>query len=531
MAARGKAAEDNAAALQARVFAWLGDAETHGLKEPVRRIDTHAAVVFLAGPDAYKVKRAVTYPFLDFSTLDRREAACRAEIAVNAGNAPGLYLGVVPVCEAEDGRLSLGGTGKVVEWAVHLRRFDDGATLDRLAAGAPLGPALSDALAAVILAAHARAPRCDDLGMALHMRVILADTLADLRAAGAILPGGEVRAVAAALGAAFEEVEPLLLGRAAAGFLRRCHGDLHLGNIVLIEGAPVLFDAIEFDDRIATCDLLYDLAFLLMDLWERGYEADANRLFNRYLAGAEEPEAMIPGLAALPLFLALRAAIRAKVLAALARLAPPDAAGVPGTRAARYLSLAERFLAPAPPRLVAIGGLSGTGKTRLAAALAPVLGRAPGALHLRSDVIRKDYFGVPEQTRLEAAAYAPAVSVEVYRRMAARARAGLRAGQSVILDATHLAEAERAAAAALAAAEGVPFTGLWLEAPPGVLAARVAARMGDASDATEAVVIAQAARDTGPIHWQRLESGGDFAHLRAIALAAVGAGAGRASGV
>lgn len=501
---------------QAAVFAYLSDPATHGLHEPVKRIDTHAASVFLAGAEVYKVRRAVRYPFLDFSTLDLRHKACEAEITVNHANAPALYRGVVAITE-RDGALHLGGAGRVVEWAVHLRRFDEGMTLDHLAERGPLGAALTDRLAAAIRAAHARAPRSGDLGSVAHLRVIVSDSVADLRAAHGILPPDGVERVAQALGAAFEAVESLLLGRAAQGFVRRCHGDLHLGNIVLIEGEPVLFDAIEFDDRIATCDLLYDLAFLLMDEWERGLREDANHLLNRYLAGGEAGLAQIEGLLAMPFFLALRAAIRAKVLAALARMS--EEAEAPRRRAARYLEAVEDFLAPAAPRLIAVGGLSGSGKTRLAAALAPNLGRAPGALHLRSDLIRKEIFGVAETERLGAGAYEPAVSAEVYRRLAERARAGLRAGQSVILDATHLRPEERLAAEDLAVTEGAGFTGFWLDAPVGVLADRVVARQGDASDATPAVVSAQAARDHGMIGWQRLESAGDFAALLASARA------------
>lgn len=510
--------QNRAGGEQAAVFAFLSDPATHGLHEPVKRIDTHAASVFLAGPEVFKVKRAVRYPFLDFSTLDLRHSACEAEIAVNQGNAPALYRGVVAITE-RDGALHLGGEGRVVEWAVHLRRFDEGMTLDHLADRGPLGAALTDRLASAIRAAHARAPRSGDLAAVAHLRVIVSDSVADLRAAHGILPPDGVERVAQALGAAFEAVESLLLGRAAQGFVRHCHGDLHLGNIVLIEGEPVLFDAIEFDDRIATCDLLYDLAFLLMDEWERGLHADANRLLNRYLAGSEAEAGMaqIEGLLAMPFFLALRAAIRAKVLAALARMS--ENAEGPRLRAARYLEAAEEFLAPAAPRLIAVGGLSGSGKTRLSAALAPSLGRAPGALHLRSDLIRKEIFGVAETQPLGAGAYEPAVSAEVYRRLAERARAGLRAGQSVILDATHLRPEERLAAEDLATTEGAGFTGFWLDAPIGLLADRVVARQGDASDATPSVVAAQAARDPGVIGWRRLESAGEFASLLASARA------------
>ncbi|GAB0119414.1 bifunctional aminoglycoside phosphotransferase/ATP-binding protein [Acidisoma sp. 7E03] len=491
---------------QARVFTFLADPATHGLTEPVRRIDTHAASVFLAGQDVYKVKRAVRYPFLDFSTLDRRKRACEAELRVNQPNAPGLYLGLLPITESAAG-LQLGGDGPVLEWAVHLRRFDEAATLDRLAERRGLDARLAARLADVVSAAHARAPVVQNPAAVLHLRTILTDTVEDLQGAIGPLPGPQVAQFVSGAGEALERVMPLLESRAAHGFLRRCHGDLHLGNIALIDGAPVLFDAIEFDEAIATCDLLYDLAFLLMDLWDRGLHAEANLLFGRYLVASAAPLAQMAALEALPFFLALRAAIRAKVLIAQSRLSEEAQRAVTKLEAARrYLKAACAFLTPPPSRLVAVGGFSGSGKTRLATALAPVLGAAPGAVHLRSDVLRKAMLGAGETTRLDPEAYRPEVTARLRMEMAQLARAALRAGHSVILDATHRHPSERAEAADLAASLGVAFRGLWLEAPEVVLRARITGRQGDASDATAAVLAAQLADGTGPLDWTRLDA-------------------------
>jgi aminoglycoside phosphotransferase family enzyme/predicted kinase len=482
---------------QPDVFALLEDPATHGLSGTVTRIDTHGAAVFLAGADVYKVKRAVRFAFMDFATLERRRAACAAEIAVNRDNAPGLYLGVVPITRAA-GALRLGGAGEVVEYAVHLRRFDEAATLDRLAARGSLGAALLDQLARTVAAMHGRAPPRDGGPATQALRTVLTDTLAELAQRPDLFAPERTAALAASLLAAFDAVAPLLRRRAARGLVRRCHGDLHLGNLALIDGAPVPFDAIEFDEAIATSDILYDVAFLLMDLCERGLRADANRLLNRYLAAMPDEKLHIEGLAALPLCLALRAAIRAKVLAAQHR----DEAAL------TYAAAAAGFLDVVPPRLVAVGGLSGTGKTTLADAIAPALGRAPGALHLRSDVERKRLLGVAEAERLPPDGYRPEVTRAVYARLRDVAEAGLRAGQAVVVDAVCQRPEERAALAAIAARTGVAFTGLWLEAPLAVLQHRVDARRGDASDATAAVVAQQAARDGGDIAWHRLEAGG-----------------------
>ena len=500
---------------QRAVFALLQDPATHGRADPVTRIDTHGAAVFLAGPDVYKVKRAVRYPYMDFSTLEKRRAACEAEIAVNRTNAPGIYLGVVPIAR-EGGALRLGGKGEIVEWAVHMRRFDETATLDRLAEKAPLGAALIDKLATAIAAAHRWAPWRDGAAATEAFGRLLRQTVDELAAADDLFPPPEVAALGAALTAAFDRVVALLRRRGEAGRVRLCPGDLRLGHLLLIAGEPVLFDAIEFDEAIATSDILYDLAFVLMDLCQRGLAAEANRLLNRYLGACDDPPLEIAGIAALPLFLALRAAIRAKVIAAEIRL---DPAKIHRRAAAQaYFAAAARFLAPAPALLVAIGGLSGTGKSTLTGALAPALGRAPGALHFRSDAERKRIFAVPETARLPEAAYRPEVSAKVYGRLYELAAAGLGAGQAVIVDATHQRPEDRAAIAEVAARAGVPFAGIWLEAPIAVLMHRVGARRNDASDATAAIVAAQARAGTGAIAWPRLntEQGPDA--LKAAAL-------------
>ena len=232
---------------------------------------------------------------------------------------------------------------------------------------------------------------------------------------------------------------------------------------MLLDGEPTLFDAVEFSDDIASGDVLYDLAFLLMDLEERGLRAAANRLFNRYLA--PEPPDALTGLVALPLFLSLRAAIRAKVEAAGAERLEREKRDAARMAARRYFDCAIRFLDHAPPRLVAVGGLSGVGKSALAHVLAPEIGRAPGALWLRSDVERKTMFGIEETDHLPASAYASDVTRDVYERLIMKARTALRAGQSVLIDATFAAAVERSAAAAAAAELGVAFAGLFLDAP------------------------------------------------------------------
>ena len=258
--------------------------------------------------------------------------------------------------------------------------------------GTALSDAIIDKLALAIRRSHARAPLRDAARSAHALETYIEQNDAAFAERPDLFDPPTARKLTADSRLAFAIVRPVLLKRGEAGFVRRCHGDLHLRNIVLIDGEPTLFDAVEFSDEIASGDVLYDLAFLLMDLEERGLRAVANRLFNRYLA-PEPPEALT-GLAALPLFLSLRAAIRAKVEAAGAERLEGEKRDEARALARRYFDRAVQFLAYGPPRLVAIGGLSGVGKSALAGALAPEIGRAPGALWLRSDLERKAMFAV-----------------------------------------------------------------------------------------------------------------------------------------
>jgi len=500
--------EARAATGQEAVIAFLGDPASYTCNvDRVERIDTHAAFVFLAGDRALKIKRAIKLPYLDFSTLEKRRRVCEREVDINSRTAPELYLGVVPIVRDPDGRLALGGEGDVVEWAVDMKRFGQECLLDQMAAKGELDLALIASLAEHIAAFHAAAePNLEADGVRVIANVV-GDTVSTFEAAGDVLPGDAVQRYAEAIHGALAGQSELLRQRAKRGYVRLCHGDLHLRNIVLLQGEPTLFDAIEFDDNMATIDVLYDLAFLLMDLWHRGLKPHANLLNNLYLARAGEAQDLA-GLAALPLFLSCRAAVRAMVGLHFLPNVPASDRTETIQRIQSYFELAGQLLRPEPPRLVAVGGLSGTGKSTLGIGLAPHLGAVPGALHLRSDVERKRLFRVKLTDRLGQDAYRPAVNARVYHELNRRAKAALEAGQSVLVDAVFLRAEERASLQAVADELGVPFSGIWLSAPEEVLLERVAGREGDASDATPAVVKMQLGLPTGPISWAPVEAGG-----------------------
>lgn len=522
MTAAGAEISAEATEAQARIFAFLADPASYGSPAPaaVKRIDTHGAVVFLAGDNAYKIKRAVRFPFMDFSTLEKRRLACQHEIEVNRRNAPEIYLESVPIRQdALD--LHLGGAvGDIVEWAVHQHRFDETKTFDHLADQGRLDCALMAPLAEAIARAHDQAEICGD-GATQMLRCWLEDTLGGLAGAGDIFVQTDVSLFRDKCLARFAAVEPLLTERARQGQVRLCHGDLHLRNIVLYEGRPLLFDAIEFDNSIATCDILYDFAFVLMDLWQRGLKAHANRLFNLYLWRIADLEVMLAALAALPLFLAQRAAIRARVTAALCSL-DADGRDKRIAEARRFFAAAQSFIDGAPARLVAVGGLSGSGKSSVAKTLAPVIGCAPGAVHLRSDIERKRLFNVGAHEKLPQDAYRPEVTERIYARLRDLAKTALAADHSAIIDAVHARPEERDALAALAAEMHVPFAGFWLEAPGETLIARVETRKNDVSDAHAAIVRRQLGWDLGEIRWRKLDAQQPLPDIVRAALEALG---------
>jgi hypothetical protein len=498
------------------VVAFLSNPASYGADvTDVEVIATHASIVFLAGPRAYKLKRPVHYPYLDYSTRGLRRRACEAELALNRRTAPELYLDVAAIRCGDDGRLSF-GRGTPVDWVVVMRRFDERDLLDRVAAENRLTPDLARDIADRVAAFHDRAERSRDLGGRRAMKSIIEGNERNLREASSVFAGTKIDELTVRSNGELDAVADLLDHRRDAALVRRCHGDLHLKNICLFEGRPLLFDCIEFSDELAWIDVLYDLAFLVMDLDGRGLRATANLILNRYLDMANSED----GMAALPLFLSLRAAIRAHVTSTAATLEVDAVKRRELETAAKlYLDRALGYLTKPQPRLVAIGGLSGTGKSTLAAALAPELGAAPGARVLRSDVIRKRILGRTPETPLPADAYAATVNEQVYEVMRAMAKEMLRCGYAVIVDAVSARPRERDAFEAIADEAGVRFTGFWLEAPAATLERRVAVRRGDASDATPALVRRQLEYELGTMEWQRIDASGEPAACLASARA------------
>jgi aminoglycoside phosphotransferase family enzyme/predicted kinase len=446
----------------------------------------------------------VRFPFLDYSTLDKRKVACEAELAVNRPYAPDIYRGVIAVTREADGRLALSGSGRPVEWAVDMRRFDENRTLDHLAAA--IGDGLADDLGRAVASGHAKAPVVDAAPWIDALNTYLGQNIAAFRDQPDLFEPAAVAAFDSRMRETYARIGPLLAERGRLGCVRRGHGDLHLGNIALIDHRPVLFDAIEFDPLIASGDVLYDLAFLLMDLCERGSRHAATIVLNRYLAETRRIEDL-DGLAALPFFVALRASIRAMVTAARIERAAHQQAAI-GKAARGYFAFAQSASSPPRPQFIAVGGLSGTGKTLLARALASHVPPLPGAVVVRSDVERKALFGAAETDKLPENAYTAEVTERVYGVLLDKAHRILGAGHSTIVDAVFAKPQERDALAAASQTARVPLHGLFLTADLATRLARVGGRINDASDADERVAHAQERYDLGSLDWTEVDASG-----------------------
>lgn len=501
---------------QDAVLSLLMRPDTYPVAQPVTHVETHGAHVFLCGDVALKIKRAVRLDYMDLSTPALRHRFLERELALNRSAAPDIYRDIVPITRKPDGGLELAGGGPVVDWVLRMHRFPKDCEMIEVARDGRLTDPVAESLGQSIHAFHARCPKRTEPADVLMGEIL--DELGRVFAGFSDrLPGDRVLRVLEDARSQLAEVSEALRARTRQGWVRRVHGDLHLGNLLLIDGRPRPFDALEFDERLATSDVLYDLAFLLMDLCHRGLGRQANLTMNAYLLAARGRQDA--GLCALPLFMAIRAMIRAMVLLQTAELSAGPACGNEAmpSEADRYMVEAERFLHREDRGLILVGGLSGSGKTVLARQLAPVTGPCPGAVHLRTDTERRSRSG--------AARYDAATREAVYARMMDRAAVILNAGRNVVLDATFLDRRQREAAKALSDGLGLNFRGLWLQAPEAVLVGRVAARMGDESEADAAVVAKQVATFDAPPGpgdgWVVLDAEGPPEAVLAAALAAL----------
>ena len=450
-----------------------GRVEALARRLDARLVETHISWVLLAGHDAFKLKKPLRLPFLDYSTAEARRACCLEEVRVNQRLAPRLYRGVLPVTATASGPV-LGGEGPVVDHAVHMARFPEGALFsERLRAGR-LDASQVDALADLLARFHAQAPQAASASAYGEPAQRRDRALAALERVSAVANAVQFEALQGWLERQAQGLQPQWEARRNGGLIREGHGDLHLANLIALDGGIAAFDAIEFDASLRWIDVFDDLAFAVMDFDAHGRRDLAFRLLNRWLdhLGGHAD------LAVLRFAVVYRALVRAQVSALRGGTAEPSASA--------YLQTALHWTQPLPLRLTLMHGLPGSGKSWQSQRLLE-----QGAIRLRSDVERKRLAGLDMLADSQAAGldlYNRASSERAYSHLLRQAAAVLEAGFPVVLDAAFLRRAERQAAGDLAAAHQVPCDIVSCEAPLPMLRERLLARRGDPSEATVAVL-------------------------------------------
>lgn len=460
----------------------------------VSLVQTHISYVFLAGDDVYKVKKAVRFSFLDFSTIEKRRHFCHEEVRLNRRLAPDVYLGVVSICpEGTSYRLGPEDDPGAVEYAVHMRRLEEDRLLVSLLARGAATCEMIDAIAARLAAFHKIAdsgPEVVANGEREAIRAVLADNFNGVRPfRGATIPPGDDDDIQSFCHVFLDEHQELFARRQAEHRIRDCHGDLHAEHIYV--GDPiVIFDCIEFNRQFRYCDVASEIAFLAMDLDFRDRPDLARRFVSRYAELAADPD-----LAHLvPFYACYRAYVRGKVDSL--KSAEEEVAEEERAKARRsavdHFALAYRYTWSYTAALAVVFGLSGAGKSTLAGALRARTGFA----HFNSDLIRKELAGLPPTARGGPELYTPERSAATYRTMLARAAEELVAGRGAIIDATFQRREHRDTARALAARHGVPLLFVECSAPDNVIRRRLderARREHSISDADWQVYLQQRA--------------------------------------
>jgi len=493
----------------------LSSPKIHGLAADaaIEVIETHGAVVFLAGEKAWKIKKPHDFGYMDFSSIEKRYWALNREAKINLAWAPDVYGNVNALIRDDAGNIGLGGHGETIDYALEMRRFDPSQVLASIADAGQLTAEHAEGAARACARGASKAPRVLDRDPVEAVAMVINSNQDCLRRHPQHFAKSAIDDLTSKSREALALIAALLKRRGENGLVRHCHADMHLGNIVLIKGNPTPFDGIEFSDAFAEIDVGYDAAFLFMDLWRRGLRVEASRALSAWVdeMARENADFAFEGLCALPLFLSLRAAVRAHCAADSNDFALAEF----------FLAQANEMLAGSEPRLVAIGGLSGSGKSTLARLLAPHLASAPGALVLRSDEIRKRLAGVNSTDGLGPEFYTPEASAQVHVTRCREAMLALRAGRGVIVDSVFGAPAEQVEIERVAREAEVPFSGLWLDAPLETRVQRVENRVNDASDANVDIVRGQIVGLTRH-SWTKVDASGSPQQILTAARNALG---------
>ena len=475
--------------------------------ETVRHIETHISHVFIADDLVYKLKKAVKFDFADFTSLDMRRFYCEEELRLNSRYAGELYLDVVPISRSGSSFCFAPGD-EIVDYAVRMNRFDK--LFDELAVEGRLSEGMLSEATQEIATLHRSAERKPGFWGPEQVQRTLQFNLDFCSAFVPRLFSPEALHHLEMQTASAFETHRDLIARRQHTHVRAVHGDLHLRNICVYRGKALLFDGIDFNPQLSNCDVWADLAFLIMDLLFRGCESEATLVWNSYLQETDDFE----GLQLLDLYSSYRAAVRAMVnCISLQAHEAGEAGSTFAEEAKRYLALAGRCLEARPRAVVAVGGLSGTGKSTLASTLSRVL----GAVHIRSDAVRKHLCRLRPSERAPAHAYSEEMTERTYLGLMERAEYVLRSGRIAIVDAVFQTDAWRARIKALATRLEIPFIGLWCVAPSALTKERLRNRVGDISDADEKVLAMQERHSIGELTWHSIDTSRDRAESAADA--------------
>ena len=493
---------------QTDVIKALSNPQTYGGKQQqVDIIQSYISILFLVGNTVYKLKRAVEYPNVDFSTPEKRKIACINEMKRSTIYAPHLIIGVKSIRRLKNGRIKIGGkTGEEIDTILVLKRIPKQSILNNLLPDKSFDRFEAMDLAEKLSDLHAKAKVYrTKFGVDVLRRAIFANESILSCFAPALFEREKLNTLIVRSLEILDKQAPLIHFRQKCGRVRKCHGDLLLSNIAYEKKEFLLFSPVEYDDTLECIDTLYDLSYLLMDMESKGLRRLTNILFNHYMAYTND----IEGYPLLPLYQSIRAAFRSSVFARLSNLLTGPEQQKAVEYAKKYFDLAVHFLSEHHPILIACGGLSGSGKSRVAREIGWMIDPAPGAVILRDDVIKKQITGLAPHQQFNKVNDTPIFEKLVYDVLREQAKVALKVGSCVIIDALFYNPVERRAVEKLALQMNVPFIGFWMDAPLEVRAARVKNRKRNPSDVREVRELeSQLNLKTGRIHWHKIMTDG-----------------------
>lgn len=488
---------------QTDTLSALSDPKTYGVKKVEIR-QSHIAVLFLAGQKVYKLKRAVLYPEVDFSTPEKRRLACVQEMKRSAVYAPQLRLKIQSVRRLQNGKIVIGGrSGAEIDTVLEMKRIPDKELLNRLLPSPRFDRFEIMNLAERIAQLHMTAKLCKNQWGVESIQKIILENESVLSCFGEVFNKQAVNALTQKNLAVLKEQSSLISYRQKTGHVRKCHGDLLLSNIAWDKKDFIFFSPIEYNNALSCVDTLYDIADLMMDLEAKGLRRLTNMLFNHYMAYMND----MNGFPLLALYQSVRAASRAAVCIRKAALLKGLEKRQMRHNARVYFELARHFMTPFKPILICCGGLSGSGKSRIAREIGGLMNPAPGAVILRDDIIKKQMVGLAPHEPFDVRHDTTAFETVVYEALRQQAKTAISNYSCVIIDALFIKESERAETEKLAKAMGVPFVGIWAHAPMDIRNERIHKRRRNPSSIKgKQQLERQLKEQIGAVSWKKIST-------------------------